>query len=140
MGWLQYHLEIAKQFPHIVKQVICLQSIREEPFSIGGINGSVLITHLIEYFLPYKDGQGENYTLLIGLVDDFPLNTLFGLPFITKAQLILHLHKLAVTSAVFEAEFEVKMERNQRYPIEEVAQTQHNNTRVFQAAMDEESD
>lgn len=75
MGWLQYHQEIAKRFPHILKQVICQESIREEPFSIGGIERSVLITHLIEYYLPYKEGQGKNYTLLMGLVDNFPLNT-----------------------------------------------------------------
>src|SRR6056300_561688 len=110
MGWLQYHLDIAKRFPDIVKQVINLENIREEPFSIGGIDGSVLITHIIEYYLPYKNGQGDNYTLQVGIVDDFPLNTLFGLPFITKAQLILHLHQLAVTSNVFQTEFEIKQD------------------------------
>jgi len=66
MGWLPYHLDTAKRFPDIVKQVINLENIREEPFNIGGIDGSVLITHIIKYYLPYKNGQGENFTLQIG--------------------------------------------------------------------------
>jgi len=133
MGWLQYHLEIAKRFPNVVKQVINLENRREEPFSIGGIDGSVLVTHIIEYYIPYRNTQGEQFCLQIGLVDDLPINTLFGLPFIIKAQLILNLHRMAVTSDILQDEFETKMERNTRTPIEDITHTHDNNAKIFAA-------
>ena len=113
MGWLSYHLKI-------VKEVIVLEQQRCEPIKIGGIEGSVQITHIIVYYLPWKTPTGEHDTLSIGLTGILPINTLYGLPFIVKAGLTPKWDQQVVYSQHFQNEFKLVMERPGQVPLEDI--------------------
>jgi len=118
MGWKLYHLEIAQKHPKLVKQVLELESVQYEKIQIGGIKDGVEIDTLIEYYIPHQDHQNDNHTMMIGLTDSLPINTLYGLPFIIKAKLVPSFHRRACTSEFFKEEYELNMERPGRFPIE----------------------
>ena len=120
MGWLSYHLKIAKDHPQIVKEVIVLEEQRFEPIKIGGIEGSVKITHIIVYYLPWRTSTGEHDNLSVGLTETLPLNTLYGLPFIVKAGLTPRWDQQVIHSHHFQNEFQLVMERPGQVPLEEL--------------------
>ena len=68
--------------------------------------------------MPYQDYQNDNHTLMIGLTESLPINTLYGLPFIIKAKMVPSFHRSACTSEFFNEEYELNMEPPGRYPIE----------------------
>jgi hypothetical protein len=124
MGKKDYHLKIAEKCSHVVKQVISLKESTHNTISIGGIKDSVEIDTLIEYYLPFTYGDGEHYTLMIGLTEELPLNTLYGLPFILKAKIIPDYERQAAVSQYFKAEFNLSMEAPQLLPIEHIERNQ----------------
>ena len=124
MGKKDYHLKIAEKCSHVVKQVISLKETTHNTISIGGIKDSVEIDTLIEYYLPFTYGDGEHYTLMIGLTEELPLNTLYGLPFILKAKIIPDYERQAAVSQYFKAEFNLSMEAPQLLPIEHIERNQ----------------
>ncbi|CAJ1938646.1 unnamed protein product [Cylindrotheca closterium] len=75
-----YDLAIAIQYPQLVKQVYNFPKIHNAPIKIGGIKDSVNIKAIIEYYIPFANKDGENHMLMIGLTEQLPINTLFGLP------------------------------------------------------------
>ncbi|CAJ1964664.1 unnamed protein product [Cylindrotheca closterium] len=79
IGEKAYHLAIAKQHPQLVKQVYNFPKIHCAPIKIGGIKDSVNIEAIIEYYIPFASEDGENHTLMFGLTEQLPVNTL--LPF-----------------------------------------------------------
>lgn len=122
MGQFAWHDAIRQNHPHLIASFTELAASSYEPIKIGGIEGAVEITHLIEYFIPYEDGQGQFYTLQIGLTNTLPLNTLFGLPFIMKANLKPDYKDSIITSSVLNDEFKMTMERPMLLPPEDVEQ------------------
>ncbi|CAJ1937070.1 unnamed protein product [Cylindrotheca closterium] len=136
MGKKDYHLSIAKQHPHLVKQIFDLQKIRYAPIKIGGIKDSVEIDVIIKYFIPFENGQGENHTLMIGLTDDLPINTLCGLPFILKAKLVAQFYRNAVISNFFNQEFDLTLECPRLLPTEHVERNQSSDRKVFSVRFD----
>jgi hypothetical protein len=86
MVWKDYHEQIQKQFPYVVANYFKLEDKQFEDINIGGIKDGVWITHMIKYWLPFQKAGG-NVTLTIGLAEDLPISTLFGLPFQIKANL-----------------------------------------------------
>lgn len=81
--------------------------------------------HLIEYYLPYDDGNGNFHTMLIGLVQKLPLNTIFGLPFIIKAEMKADFEEMLVYSKILDDEFKITMERPTLIPVEELDHMGH---------------
>ena len=68
---------------------------------------------------------------MIGLTEELPINTLFGLPFIMKAQFAAHFHQNAVTSDFFKQEFVLSMECPRLLPPEHIGHNQTAETKVF---------
>lgn len=116
MGWLEYHETIYKKHPHYVREFICLEESKFENIGIGGIKDSVAITHMIEYWMPYED-KGGNATITLGLTEDLPINTLFGLPFQIKAKMTANFNKQIVQSEVFHDTFKIEMKEPERSPV-----------------------
>ncbi|CAJ1963850.1 unnamed protein product [Cylindrotheca closterium] len=52
IGEKAYHLTIAKQYPQLVKQVYDFPKIHYVPIKVGGIEDSVNIEAIIEYYIP----------------------------------------------------------------------------------------
>jgi hypothetical protein len=118
MGDLSYHTAIKTKYPQLVKQVVELDTYGYAPINIGGIEGSVKITHIMTYHLPYTSAGGDWHALAIGLTDTLPVNTLFGLPFIIKADLQVNWKQHLVRSTFFDDEFEIMMDRPHKSPLE----------------------
>jgi hypothetical protein len=55
MGWLPYHQEIAKQYPHLVHKFVDLEEKRYKNINIRGLQGGVALTHMMKYFISYTD-------------------------------------------------------------------------------------
>jgi hypothetical protein len=90
IGWLDYHKEIADRYPKLVAELVDLKQKRYEFIKIGGIKGSVQITHMIKYWIPYEE-RGEPSTLTLGLTADLPLDTLFGVGFQKETKMVIDL-------------------------------------------------
>jgi hypothetical protein len=62
------------------RQIDLLEKERHENINIGGLKDGVIITHMIRCFIPFID-KGEPCFVTLGLTEDLPINTLFGLRF-----------------------------------------------------------
>ena len=62
MGKKAYHMEIAQKYPQLVKQVFDLPSIEYATIKIGGIKDEVDIDTIIEYYIPFAEGDGQCHT------------------------------------------------------------------------------
>jgi hypothetical protein len=101
MGSLQYHSEIMKTFPRLVAEYTELAEKRFESISIGGLQGGVVLTHMIRYHIPYSD-KIEPCSITLGLSAEFPLDTLFGVGFQTEAKMTIYLAARRVYSGLFQ--------------------------------------
>jgi hypothetical protein len=116
MGDYAYHTAIKTKYPSMIKQFVELDTYGYAPISIGGIEGSVKITHIVTYFIPYHAAGGDFHSLAIGLTDTLPVNMLFGLPFIIKADMQVDWKRQLVRSNFFDDEFELKWTNCKRCP------------------------
>ncbi|CAJ1960859.1 unnamed protein product [Cylindrotheca closterium] len=111
-------MEQAQKLDFSVNEVYHFPKIHYAPIKIGGIKDSVNIKAIIEYYTPFANEDGENHTLMIGLMEQLPINTLFGFPFMLKAKMAPDFHRKTVTSSLFNQEFELTMERPTMLPVE----------------------
>ena len=120
MGWLPYHREIAQRYPHLVHEFIDLEEKRYENITIGGLQGGVSLTHMIQYYIPYTE-RGGTCLLTLGLTEDLPLDTLFGVNFQTKAKMQLDLAGRKVWSGFFQDSLDLEFKEPKRTNIAHVA-------------------
>jgi hypothetical protein len=113
MGSLQYHSEILKTFPQLVAEFTELAEKRFESISIGGLQGGVILTHMIRYHIPYTD-RGEALSLTLGLTADFPLDTLFGVGFQIEAKMTIDLAARKVYSGLFQDSYTLEFKEPTR--------------------------
>jgi hypothetical protein len=113
MGWLSYHREIAQRYPHLVHEFVDLAEKRFESISIGGLQGGVMLTHMVKYLIPYTD-QGGACILTIGLTEDLPIDTLFGVNFQTEAKMQIDLAGKRIWSGVFQDTYELEFKEPKR--------------------------
>jgi hypothetical protein len=81
------------------------------------LKGGIEITEMIELWLPFAGAEG-NSSLTLGLSEDLPITTLFGLPFKIKAKLTIDLAAPSAYSKVFRETFTVEMLKPERTPVE----------------------
>jgi hypothetical protein len=113
MGWLTYHREIAQRYPQLVHEFVDLKENRYETISIGGLQGGVVLTHMIKYLIPYTD-RGGACILTLGLTDDLPLDTLFGVNFQTEAKMQIDLAGRKIYSGFFQDTYELEFKEPKR--------------------------
>jgi hypothetical protein len=113
MGWLPYHKEIARRYPHLVHEFVNLKEKRYENINIGGLQGGVALTHMIKYYIPYTD-RGGTCILTLGLTDDLPLDTLFGVNFQTEAKMQIDLASRKIWSGYFQDSFDIEFKEPKR--------------------------
>jgi hypothetical protein len=120
MGWLDYHKEIAERFPNLVAEFIDLNQKRYEFIKIGGIEGSVQITHMIKYWIPYKE-RGEPSTLTLGLTPDLLLDTLFGVGFQKETKMVIDLALQKIESGYFQDRYDLEYKEPRRSDLQSIA-------------------
>jgi hypothetical protein len=131
MGWLlDYHKEIAERFPKQVAEFIDLKQKRYEFIKIGGIKGSVQITQIIKYWIPYEE-RGEPSTLTLGLTPDLPLDTLFGIGFQKETKMIIDLAGQKVESGYFQDRYNLEYKEPRRSDILSVAAQAQNTPKTL---------
>lgn len=113
MGWLQYHKAIAAAFPQFVEKLICLDEERYETINIGGLKEGVTITHMIQYAIPFTE-KGEQCYLTLGLTEDLPIDTLYGLGFQVDAKMKIDFASKKVESALLQASFPLTFKEPRR--------------------------
>jgi hypothetical protein len=113
MGWLTYHKEIAQRYPQLVHEFTDLKEKRYETISIGGLQGGVVLTHMIKYLIPYSD-RGGACVLTLGLTEELPLDTLFGVNFQTEAKMQLDLAGKKIWSGVFQDTYPLEFKEPKR--------------------------
>ena len=60
---------------------------------------------------------------MIGLTDDLPVNTLYGLPFILQAQIIPDYDRELAMSLLFDEKFDLDLEHPQILTVEHIIQS-----------------
>jgi hypothetical protein len=113
MGWLSYHKEIAQRYPELVHEFLDLKEKRYETISIGGLQGGVILTHMIKYLIPYTD-RGGACVLTLGLTEDLPIDTLFGVNFQTEAKMTIDLAGRKIWSGVFQDTYTLEFKEPKR--------------------------
>jgi hypothetical protein len=116
MGHRPYFLLLKEKYPHLIKNHVHLEESKYENIRIGGLNGGIEITEMLEIWLPFADGDG-NSSLTLGLSEDLPITTLFGLPFQIKAKLTIDLATPSAHSKVFRETFQMEMLKPERTPV-----------------------
>jgi hypothetical protein len=130
MGWLDYHKEVAERYPKLVAELIDLSQKRYEYIKIGGIEGSVQITHMIKYWIPYEE-RGEPSTITLGLTPDLPLDTLFGVGFQKETKMVIDLAGQKVESGYFQDRYDLEYKEPRRSDILSVAAQARNNPKTL---------
>jgi hypothetical protein len=120
MGWLPYHREIARRYPHQVHEFVDLEEKRYEHINIGGLQGGVALTHMIKYFIPYTD-RGGTCILTLGLTEDLPIDTLFGVNFQTEAKMQIDLAGRKIWSGYFQDSYELEFKEPKRTDLAHIA-------------------
>jgi hypothetical protein len=113
MGWLTYHREIAQKYPQLVHEFTDLKDKRYKTISIGGLQGGVVLTHMIKYLIPYTD-RGGACVLTLGLTEDLPLDTLFGVNFQTEAKMQIDLAGRKIWSGLFQDTYPLEFKEPKR--------------------------
>ena len=100
VGYADYHLQLAKRFPHIVKNITYAKD-KYTPLLLSGVvanDGGNSPTHttslpiVIEYHLPYKTKFNQDASLKIALGREVAVNTIIGLATIKAAKMHLDFH------------------------------------------------
>jgi hypothetical protein len=130
MGWIEYHKEIAERYPKLVAELVDLQQKRYEYIKIGGIEGSVQITHMIKYWIPYEE-RGEPSTITLGLTPDLPLDTLFGVGFQKETKMVIDLAGQKVESGYFQDRYDLEYKEPRRSDILSVAAQARSNPKTL---------
>jgi hypothetical protein len=86
---------------------------RYETISIGGLQGGVVLTHMIKYLIPYMD-RGGACVLTLGLTEDLPLDTLFGVNFQTEAKMQIDLAGGKIWSGLFQDTYPLEFKEPKR--------------------------
>ena len=136
MGWLTYHRAVAKRYPRLVHEFTDLQEHRYETISIGGLQGGVVLTHMIKYLIPYSD-RGGACVLTLGLTDDLPLDTLFGVNFQTEAKMQIDLAGRKMWSGVFQDTYKLEFKEPKRTNIAHIFSQENQFPKALIAAGEE---
>jgi hypothetical protein len=126
MGWLKYHKTIAEKFPQLVQEFVCLEEQQYEQINIGGLKDGVTITHMIKYAIPFTE-KGEQLYLTLGLTEDLPIDTLYGLGFQQDAKMKIDFASRKVESALLQEYFDIEFKEPRRTHPDSV-QDQERNT------------
>ena len=82
MGNLSYHQAIMEQFPQFIDDMTHLEEKKFEQINIAGFKDGVTpLTHMVRYAIPFIDKGKQCYVTLLGLTEDLPIDTLFGIGF-----------------------------------------------------------
>ena len=123
MRWLHYHDTIAKTFPKLVEEYVNLEENLYETYNIGDIQGGVILTHIIKYKLPYSL-NGIPCFLTLGLTEDLPLDTLYGVGLQRSMKLNLDLGNDVAYSGLFQQHYPLEFKPPRRSPLERIASQQ----------------
>ena len=111
MGDAQCHRALAETHPHIVANIIDFAKEGLEDILIGGINSDnekgCKITGVINCKTPYSI-NGQKPTIAIAMCQNLSTRTIFGIPFIKKAQMNCNFQKDFACSNYFRAVFEIQ--------------------------------
>jgi uncharacterized Zn finger protein (UPF0148 family) len=114
VGWVRFHLAIAKQHPHLVKSLVWAKE-QYNPLTLsGGVSqneadplSAKLVTTLpaiIEYYMPYPSKQGHPTSFKVAIGDNVAVNTLIGMSMICPAKFSLDLEDNVINSGILDAE------------------------------------
>jgi hypothetical protein len=119
LGWLPYFQELARVAPHTVARFFSLKEKQMEDIRIGGIGGHIVITHMIELWMPYIL-YNKRVKITIGLSNDLPINCILGTPFTIMAQLVYDAHAKTVHSKLLGVDWIVEMKKPSRKDVENI--------------------
>ena len=102
-----------KKFPLLVEELVCLEEQGYEQVNIGGLKDGVTITHMIKYAIPFTE-KGEQLYLTLGLTEDLPINTLYGLGFQQDAKMKIDFATKKVESALLQEYFDIDFKEPRR--------------------------
>jgi hypothetical protein len=127
MGNLSHHKEIHDQHTQFVDELICLQEESYKTINVGGIKGGVIITHRIRHVMPFID-KGEQCFITLGLMEDLPIDTLFGLGFQKDTKMTIDFGTKQVESAFLQKQFAVTFKEPRHASNPDSVGLQGNNT------------
>jgi hypothetical protein len=113
MGWLTYHRTIWEQYPQLVRSFTELEEEQHETINIGGLKDRVILTHMMQHVTPYEENNKRCY-LTLGLTEDLPIDTLFGLGFQQDLKMKIDFATKRVESALLQASYQLTFKAPRR--------------------------
>jgi hypothetical protein len=115
MGYEPYFLEIQRQCPQLVKEIVVLDKIKHKKINIGGVGGLIQIERIMYLYMPYT-WSGEWAMIAVGLSQKLPITMIIGLPFIMNTKSIMDYDNECVYARVFQAKWKVALKTPFRKP------------------------
>ena len=90
-GPLDYHMNIATTFPHLVVRFVPVSHTNVSEFSVAGVGPgpACRCTHMIEYWTN-KVYKGRRLTIRVALFPSLSVNFLIGLPYLRAMKMGIH--------------------------------------------------
>jgi hypothetical protein len=90
MGKLEWYQELHKVCSQLFDNFFELFERKYENINIGGLKDGIWLTHVAVLWKPY-DKKGATMRIEIGLSNDLPVETLFGVNFQKATKVSIHL-------------------------------------------------
>jgi hypothetical protein len=113
-------MEIANRHSDVIVQIIDLDNVPGGGrFALGGVGGKdenggnpsgCMVTHVMSYKTPFEV-EGRKVVKSVALANRCASTTIFGLPFMIKAEMSLLLPSMSVVSNAFGAVFPIHLQR-----------------------------
>jgi hypothetical protein len=90
MGKLEWYQELHQVCPQLFDDCFELSERRYENINIGGLKDGIWLTHVAVLWMPY-DENGSTMRFEVGLSNELPVDTLFGVNFQKAMNMSIHL-------------------------------------------------
>jgi hypothetical protein len=103
IGYELYFVELQKECPHLVKEIVKLDEVRHEKIRIGGVGGNILDKRIMYIYTPFLH-QGEWAIIAIGLSIQLLITMINKFPFILATKCMMDYDQNVVYARLFSIE------------------------------------
>jgi hypothetical protein len=110
---LRFSISALRQCPQLAHSFTELEEEQYKTINIGGLKDGATLTHMIQCVMPYEENNERCY-LILGLTEDLPIDTLFGLGFQEDLKMKIHFATKRVESALLQASYQLTFKAPRR--------------------------
>jgi hypothetical protein len=139
MGKLEWYRELQRVCPRLFDEFFELEERRYENINIGGLKDGIWLTHVAVLWMPYEE-KGATMHLEVGLSNELPVDTLFGVNFQEAVKMSIHLGTNKADSPYLGDTYEIVWRNPVNADLGQIQHEAQKSPMVFLAAGDPDDD